>query len=125
MAKSLAGQASCDCFGVVSVDPRLVALFDIVALVGLYLIGPTPAPNEGIRKVALLSAVWMVIALPLVVGEYFRRDIPHPLPIEASRPRLSEWIGSDLPILGQLDRLGSLGSGAWIVVLYQPDLWSM
>jgi hypothetical protein len=121
LPQAMAGHADCGCFGIFSVDPRLVLILDFAALIGIYFAGPTAPMSLTIARPALVSGTWAVVALLVAVVVLFPSAIPWRQVSDSAASEPAAWRGTELPLLHYLDDVGDLVEGAWVVVLYHPD----
>ncbi len=130
--KGISGEASCGCFGKVTINPWLTAGFDL-AVVGLLIwvrlrMKTTfvfRAKNWAVLINLLLA--WMMIALPL--GWTMATFEPSTATVDGRISGTSnavilnpvEWLNQDWPILDFVETDKNLRSGRWVIILYGAD----
>jgi Methylamine utilisation protein MauE len=129
LARGLAGEVSCGCFGPVALRPWVAALVDLFALVHLCMWTPTQLENavHGARPraqtgLAALSLVTIALAAyPTIRPEPARLsengEILGDGHVVVLEPR--KWVGKRCPLLKHIDIGSRLAVGNWIVVLYR------
>ena len=136
LMKGLSGEASCGCFGAVTVNPWYTATFD-AAIVGLLVIF-----RERIdwtlrgwerRKVLAVLVAWLLLAVPTLFLMFSHKEQPHATLgtefIGADGRKIilldpESWIGKEFPLISRFtEPKGSevLLQGTWSVLLVQPD----
>ncbi len=131
--KALSGEASCGCFGQVTVDPWHVLGLDVAAVTALLCFRPDPIPpvltfrngrlrllGAGLISLGVVSGgviAWGAItfdnALANAGGVMIRDEV---VILEPGR-----WVGQEFPLLNYIDLGGRLGEGDWTVMLYHRD----
>lgn len=127
--KAHSGDASCGCFGRLTVSPWLTFGFDTLAVAALAVARPQLAQgNEPRHRIALAAAAcaaivggaggWAMLSYdPAAVaedGDLIGGDSFVVLEPEA-------WVGRTLPLLPHIDIGERLREGEWLVVLYRHD----
>jgi hypothetical protein len=131
MSKTMAGEASCGCFGPVPIPPLWIAALDFVAIVALWRWRPA-GPEERqvgarwLRCVAVLllfllvgvpGGVVLAVSRPVVLGADTRTDEHH----FAVLLEPEKWVGRHCPLFHYADIGEELSQGHWLVVLYHHD----
>lgn len=134
LIKVVAGDASCGCFGKLSVDPRVTLGLD-VAMILLLTVAFAPQatrPESGATEfrvkgawvfgflavaIGLPSAWWMSHYEPAVFDE--SGILIGDDPFVVLEPEA--WIDKHLPILPHIDIGASLSEGTWLMILYRHD----
>lgn len=134
LAKGLAGEASCGCFGEVSVNPWITAGIDGLAVLTLLLarladrfspfayLGRKHRLAFGLLSLLILGSVawWIVGAQGSRLND--TDETPRLGSMIVIDPQ--EWIGRRLPLLSHIDNAEQLQSGSWLMVLYRRDCQS-
>lgn len=130
--KALSGEASCGCFGRVSVNPWLTFALDLAVLAAI--LRSYPDAQEPLvqsktdrRWLAILLAGWAIAGMAVLLflvrsSEIVASELGDALPGGrgvALRPE--RWVGRPLPLLHSIDLDARLSQGRWIVVLYHFD----
>jgi hypothetical protein len=133
-AKGLAGEASCGCFGVISVNPWITAGIDGLAVLALLLARPTDRSDPIVYLRQIQRLVFGLLGLLIlgsgawwIVGAQAARlndadELPEPGSKIVIDPQ--DWIGRRLPLLSHIDIGERLQSGDWVMVLYRRDCQS-
>ena len=134
--KGISGEASCGCFGTVTVNPWLTATFD-AAIVGLLLIFRERidwkvSALDG-KKVLAVVGVWLVLAVPTLFFMLSLKEQPHAtLGTEFVRPDAKrmihlepeKWIGKEFPLFpyfAEFHKGDFLKQGDWDLLLIHTD----
>ncbi|SRR5579875_1719375 len=131
LAKGLAGEASCGCFGAVSMNPWITAGIDGLAVLALLLARPADRSSSlvyprrkqrlafGLLGLLILGsgAWWIVDAQAARLDD--TGELPGPGLMIVIDPQ--DWIGRRLPLLPHIDIGERLQSGDWLIVLYRRD----
>jgi hypothetical protein len=118
-AKAILGHTSCACFGPIDVNPWYTLALDLTAVASLVLFG-SGLPHFTAKRVAILSAIAGLLVV-VAFGAVIRGKASRTGRQESAMLKPKEWIGTQLPILGQIDIGNQLGNGNWIVVLVHRD----
>ena len=131
--KALSGDASCGCFGNLSVNPWYTLALDFGAILALVRWRPAGAKPRyplgsrafSIRLVAIV-VIWLVVGVPAVLAmaarEAWALGVGGALgegEIVVVEPEA--WIGRPFPLLGQIDVRSELSRGMWLVLLFKKD----
>ncbi len=132
LAKGVAGEASCGCFGAVSVNPWITAGIDGLAVLVLHLARPADRSNRilsmrpkhrlafGLLGLVILgSGAWWVVG-----AQATRLNNKDEVPGSMIVLDPQDWIGRRLPLLSQIDSGEQLSFGDWLIVLYRSDCQS-
>jgi hypothetical protein len=129
LSKALAGEASCGCFGRLTVSPWITSTLNLAIVAALIWI--LPAPNHpttiSTRRFTACLLVWLLLGGATVAAPATYRpavlnesgEITGSGRVVVLEPET--WIGNRLPLLGQIDIGRQLERGNWLVVLYKPD----
>ncbi len=132
-SKAVQGEASCGCFGVVTVSPWITLVMDILAVSALVSLRRSfwqslPAARMRLRFAAGCLGLVALGAPAAVAAMSFKAAIIDPAGqiIGTGKWILLEpetWTGKKLPILRYLhmDRAEELSKGNWAVILYRHD----
>jgi hypothetical protein len=110
---------SCGCFGPLSINPKLTAVVDGVALLALLICRPVEHTSSGIRRPAqwltLGAGGLLVLAVPVLMLS--------PKPDLDSRRVIflepDQWVGNPFPLQRYIS--DDLSHGQWLVMLYRHD----
>ncbi|MBI1900439.1 MAG: hypothetical protein HYS13_04895 [Planctomycetia bacterium] len=130
IAKALAREASCGCFGSLEISPWLAGLIDVAVVTGLCIWRPTVALS-GTRLsrhrvgACLLVAAPVVLACAAALGMFV--DAPAVLTDDGTIAgnghtvlvEPDNWVGKRLPLLAYLDIAQQVESGQWRVVFFR------
>jgi hypothetical protein len=110
--KAAAGEASCGCFGAVSVAPWATAILDLALVTAL--IALPPPPGAGTRRRAVVAAVLLTAAgaagsWPLVLPEPDGPVVVTPRTIDFGRARRAERREADLAVTNRSGEEVELG----------------
>ncbi len=136
LMKGLSGESSCGCFGTITVNPWITAVFDL-AVVGLLAVFRerfdwTFLPVDR-RKLAVVLIAWLVLAMPTLFVMLSLKQLPHAtLGTEFTGPDGKQmillepetWIGKELPLVSYFVEPhdgDSLKHGEWEVLLIHTD----
>jgi len=130
--KALLGEASCGCFGRVSVNPWFTFSLDVCVLASLVATGPAVHRCDADGGHLPLSRFILPLVLWLLVG------IPSGTAIASYRPTTlgdagellgdgrtvllepERWLGRRFPLLDWIETGVPLNEGSWTIVLYRP-----
>ena len=129
--KGLSGEASCGCFGPVTVNPWITATFD-AAIVGLLLLFRERidwnVPTLDKRKVLAVLIVWLVLAVPALFAMLSLKQVLHAtlgtefVGADGTITVMLEpgtWVGKELPLWNRVDEQSRqmLEKGEWNIVI--------
>lgn len=132
-SKAVQGEASCGCFGVVTVSPWITLVMDILAVSALVTLRrgfwqSLPAARMRLRLATACLGVVALGAPAAMAAMSFKAAVIDPAGqiIGAGKWVLLEpetWTGKKLPILRYLhmDNAAELAKGKWAVILYRHD----
>ena len=132
--KALGGEATCGCFGNMSVNPWLTASFDWVIVISLLCCRPKglTAPfnvdfkQVGVRLVGVF-AIWLLVGVPagFAMGGYPEATLSDAGTIIGDGKIIilkpETWTGKRFPLLGQIDIGDRLSNGLWLVLLHSHN----
>jgi len=136
LMKGLSGEASCGCFGTITVNPWITMVFDLVIVCCLTVFRERldwSFPPLDRKKILAVLVAWFVLAGPALFFMLSLKQQPHATlgtqftAPDGTRMILLEpdtWIGKEFPLISQfVEPEGSeiLLSGTWQVLLVQPD----
>jgi len=148
--KALSGQASCGCFGKVSVNPWYTFGLDCAVVTALVRWRPARKDSPGTRRCVqrppwqfacfALGILAVGVLTGLGIGTYQPAGISQSGEISGEgefvvlEPEM--WVGKRLPLLGYIDIGETLVEGPWTLLLYhhdcpecqkvlaEPDIWA-
>ena len=136
LIKGLSGEASCGCFGTVTVNPWITMVFDMVIMACLAVFRERldwSFPPLDHKKVLAVLLAWLVLAGLALSAMLSLKQQPHAtLGTEFTGPdgrkmillEPETWIGKEFPLIPRfLESEGSevLLTGTWSVLFVQPD----
>jgi hypothetical protein len=132
--RALSGQASCGCFGRVSVNPWYTAMLDLAIVIALLWWRPK---GQGFLSVGRFERLpgraivalggWFLLAVPtaIAMGIYQPPSLSAAGDIVGSDPvvllKPETWIGKQFPLLAYVDIGDRLKEGEWVTLLYHHD----
>jgi hypothetical protein len=131
LSKAQGGEASCGCFGRVSISPRWSAGLDLAAIIALWLWQPAESAGwtgeaRWPRGAAVVLLMWliggaggMLLAVNWPAGIDASVDIDVNQSVVLLEPE--KWVGRRCPFLPYTDIGEDLSQGKWLVVLYHHD----
>ena len=131
LAKALARESSCGCFGPVPMNPWITAGMDALVLLALLLFRPAQSDRTPIQPLLAGRVVFGLLGvLALFAGAWWgtsrqanrleeREGDAGPDAIVHIDPRA--WLGARLPLLSAMDVGDQCASGDWTVVLHRHD----
>src|SRR5262249_7943608 len=124
--KTLAGEASCGCFGPVVVPPWVMAIVDAIAVLVLVVVD-LPARTDSLRPTYKRLAAFGALGLAVlaVMGTVAYKRTPVVLDADGSLPddavdvvlEPASWIQQHLPIHKHVDIGDAVMRGRWVIVL--------
>jgi hypothetical protein len=116
---------SCGCFGRFQIPPKVTAIFDVTAVISLWITRQRVRPHQGRRP--LLSRVWGVIAVVCVASMY-----PTIMFISSSASASDRvtgsltsdpfsWVGREFPLFDEMDQSQEMKTGRWRLIFYHFD----
>ena len=132
--KAILGNASCGCFGRVSVNPWYTATLDLAIVASFVRWPPTDSSpilsltvkQLRLRVIAVLL-VWFVVGVPaaFALAMYSASTLSDVGAVIGDGQIVvlepEKWIGKKFPLLNDIDMGEQLATGGWTVVLYHHD----
>jgi hypothetical protein len=135
--KGLSGEGSCGCFGVVTVNPWITTIFDVIIVILLAVFRErltfefTLSSRER-QKFILVFVVWIILAIPTLLTMLSLKQVHAALGTEMTNANgtkkiilePAKWIGKELPLIVrfmQPDDGEILKQGIWTIILIRTD----
>lgn len=128
LARGVAGEATCGCFGQYSVSPWVSFSLSLTAIAALWMWRPVQRRTHVrlARALSLMSS-WLITAV--AAGLWMASFSPAALSAEGNLVGTGdvvllepeEWIGHEFPLRDHIDVGERLAEGNWTVVLYEPS----
>jgi hypothetical protein len=136
--KGLSGENSCGCFGVVTVNPWITVLIDLIIVVLLVVFREPIKINFKFsspvrKKLMLVLLAWLLLAIPVLVVMNSLKQHSHPtLGIEFTGPggkrmiqlEPENWIGKEFPLPSRfkyVDNHEMFMQGIWTIILIHTE----
>jgi hypothetical protein len=136
--KGLSGESSCGCFGVVTLNPWITVLMDLIIVILLIIFREPFKINFGFstsvcKKLTLPLLIWLFLAIPILVAMNSLKQQSHPiLGIEFTSPdgkrmiqlEPENWVGKEFPLVSRLNQnvnYTMLMQGTWTIILIHTD----
>jgi len=132
--KAVSGEASCGCFGRVSISPWFTFTLDVFVLAALLVC--RPAAQNGQRNahdsyvpgfdLAMLLGAWLLVAVPAAgaIASYEPAALGHAGEILGDGRTVllepEDWVGMRFPLLDWIETNARLDHGQWTIILYRP-----
>jgi len=118
--KTVNGDSSCGCFGMLSLRPWQMLIFDTAAIAALLLCRPSsPSARKGAPRGLRLLVFVTVLFWPAVTLAFLINRPAVGTGRVVLRPE--DWRGRCLPLLSHIDIGSRLAAGAWTVILYRRN----
>jgi hypothetical protein len=129
LSKALAGEASCGCFGQLTVSPWVTSALNATVVAALVWIHPAPNRRTIIstRRVTACGLVCLLLAgATIAAAASYRPSVLDESGEITGSGRVvtlepEKWVGKRFPLLRHIDTGRELDRGNWLVVLYKPD----
>ncbi len=130
LAKAGAGEATCGCFGSVSVNPRITAALDALAVAALFLVEPQDGSGQSAHlRLRLRGTFAAAGVLMLSAGGWWTLGtgaarLEDTRVVAAGSSIVIDpqgWMGQRFPLLPYINIGNRLDRGEWCVVLYRHD----
>jgi Methylamine utilisation protein MauE len=122
--EALRAMPSCGCFGNVKVPPIITAVFDVSAVVALWL--AKPVANEPPSRPRFIVGTTAGLLITVGVGMvYFLKAAPAAAAEQSAGGLVvlepSSWVNKRFPLLDEIKGDSALKTGRWLLVLYHYD----
>lgn len=125
--RAISGEASCGCFGSVTVSPWITTTLDLTAVVALLRWRPQSKPSQQLSYLPMVLTSWLLLGTPLglAMHNFEPNSIDAAGGFTASGDLIllepEQWLGGAFPLSKHIETETDLTQGDWIVVLYHHD----